>query len=265
MPLPLHLAGGARKHIFLIDRQPLIREWLTHVLNKEADTIVCGEAAGAMTAMRDITTCNPHAVIMDLILDDGSGLDLIEQILFHRPRIAILVLSTHDDVYHVDRVLRAGAKGYISKTEPTRKIVAALRCVLQGKIYLSRAGAQCLINRRAGELMPCGARPMGSLSGRELEVFEMIGRGLATRRIGGMLHLSPKTIQGYCGRIKGKLRLRDANELMREAIRWTDGAGKGNRRTTRQPGYDGIAAMGDMTTLPSVNQAGPQNTVGRTR
>ncbi|HUJ72637.1 MAG TPA: response regulator transcription factor [Verrucomicrobiae bacterium] len=217
---------ATRKQIFLIDPHPLVREWLTHVLNKETDTIVCGEAAGAMTAMRGITTCSPHGVVMDLILDDGSGLDLIEQILFRRPRIAILVLSSHDDVYHADRALRAGAKGYISKAEPTRNIVAALRCVLQGDIYLSHAGAQCLINRRAGELAPGGARRVESLSGRELEVFEMVGRGLGTRRIGGLLHLSPKTVQGYCGRIKDKLRLCDANELMREAIRWTDGSAK---------------------------------------
>ena len=187
---------------------------------------------------------------MDLILDDGSGLDLIEQILFRRPRIAILVLSAHDETYYADRVLRAGAKGYISKTEPTRKIVAALRCVLQGRVYLSRASAQCLINRRVGELAPCGVRPMESLSSRELEVFTMIGRGLGTRRIGGLLHLSPKTIQGYCGRIKDKLRLCDANELMREAIRWTEGPGQSNRRTVRQPDYDGIAAVDDVMMLP---------------
>jgi DNA-binding NarL/FixJ family response regulator len=204
-----------------------------------------------MTAMRDITICNPHGVIMDLILDDGSGLDLIERILSRRPRIAILVLSTHDDVYHVDRVLRAGAKGYISKTEPTRKIVASLRCVLQGKIYLGRANTQCLINRRAGELAPGGARPMESLSGRELEVFTMIGRGLATRRIGGVLHLSPKTIQGYCGRIKDKLRLRDANELVREAIRWTDGPARRSAPYNQRGAYEPDVGVIDLPELPA--------------
>jgi DNA-binding NarL/FixJ family response regulator len=192
---------------------------------------------------------------MDLTIEDGSGLDVIERILSRCPNTAVLVLSTHDEAHYAARLLRAGTRGCISKTEPTRKILSALRCVLQGKLYLGPATAQSLIGGRAARVV---ARPslvaVGSsietLSDRELEVFAMTGRGLGTRRIADALHLSPKTIQAYHGRIKAKLRLRDATELMREAIGWVEKPGKRNRRATRAPNDDGTAAVGDVTILP---------------
>jgi len=258
MPLPRNPAGstirrplpsGTKKHIFLIDRHPLTREWLTHVLNQEADTLVCGEAAGAVTAMRGITTGNPHGVVMDLILDDGSGLNLIEQILFRCPQIAILVLSTHDETYYADRVLRAGAKGYISKREPTEKILTALRCVLRGKLYLSAETTQRLIANRAGVSTIQKDHSVEALSDREFEVFVMIGRGLGMRQIAQMLHLSPKTIQEYFARIKEKMQLRDATELLREAMHWTETAGNRPTKLARQ-GDGGDLGVMDLSLHP---------------
>ena len=215
---------SGKKLVYLVDSHPLVREWLTYLLDQEPDLTVCGHAASATSALRGIASCSPHVIIMDLTFEDGSGLDLIERVLLHLPTTAVLVLSAHDASYYADRVLRAGAKGYISKNEPTRKIVAALRCVLQGKVYLNSVGVQLLIGNRAHAPAHDKARKVETLSDRELEVFAMLGRGLGPRRIAAMLHVSPKTIHTYCARIKGKLQLRDANELLREAICWIEKA-----------------------------------------
>jgi len=259
-PLPLNLAGstihrpdtnGGRKRIFLVDRQPLVREWLAYVLSHEPDIMVCGQAADASAAMRGIVALGPHAIIMDLSLEDGSGIDVIEHITGLSPKTAVLVLSTHAEAHYATRLLRAGARGCISKTEPTRKIIAALRCVLQGKVYLSPAALQRVFGSFGSASVPaCGSCRIDTLSDRELEVFAMTGRGLGTRHIADILHLSPKTIQAYHGRIKEKLRLSDATELMREAICWNERAGKRTRRTSRPPDDDGTADVGDMTMLP---------------
>jgi DNA-binding NarL/FixJ family response regulator len=254
MPHPLNLSGttiprpdthGVPKRIFLVDRQPLVRDWLAHALSLEPDMMVCGQAADASTALHGIAALHPHAVVIDLILEDGSGIDVIERIIYHSPKTAVLVLSAHDEAHYATRLLQAGARGYISKTEPTRKIIAALRCVLHGKLYLSPAAAQSLIGGRIREPIRRGAPSIETLSDRELEVFAMTGRGLGTRHIADILHLSPKTIQAYHGRIKDKLRLCDAHELMREAICWVESTGKRSRRTTRPPEDDGTADVGD--------------------
>ena len=252
--LPLPGTNGGRKRVFLVDRHPLVREWLAHVLNAESDVMVCGQAAAASAALRGIVALAPHAIIMDLTLEDGSGPEVIERILSCSPKTAVLVLSTHDEPHYAARLLRAGTRGCISKSEPTRKIIGAVRCVLQGKLYLGPAAVQQVLGSSGSASGPACGRydSIATLSDRELEVFAMTGRGLGTRRIASILHLSPKTIQAYHGRIKDKLQLCDANELMREAICWVEGAANKNRRTTRQPDDDGDAVVGDMTMLPPV-------------
>jgi DNA-binding NarL/FixJ family response regulator len=215
---------SGKKRVYLVDGQPLVREYLTGLLNKEPDLAVCGEAANVSLAMRGIMATNPHAAMIDLAFEDGSGFDLIEKISLRCPRTAVLVVSRHDEAYYADRVLRAGARGYVSKKEPTKRILAALRCILQGKVYLSPGTVQLLMGNRLGVLSSIKGRSVEALSDREIEVFAMIGRGLGTRRMAAMLHLSPKTIYAYCARIKGKLQLRDGNELVREAIRWIEKA-----------------------------------------
>ena len=247
---PSHLNDGKRR-VFLVDRQPLVREWLAYVLAQEPDVIVCGQAADPSMALRGIVALGPNAIIMDLSLKDGLALEVIRQIVSRTPKTAVLVLSTHDEPHYANRLLRAGARGCISKSEPTRKIIAALRCILQGRIYVSPAAVQSLIGGRAHEPTRGGPPSVKTLSDRELEVFAMTGRGLGTRQIAAILHLSPKTIQAYHGRIKDKLQLSDASELMREAICWVEGAGTRAGRTNRQLAVDGMAVAGDMTMLPS--------------
>jgi DNA-binding NarL/FixJ family response regulator len=216
------LSLSGKKRIYLVDGQPLVHEWLTHVLNNEPDMVVCGGAVNVSSATRAILALNPHVAIIDLAFDDGSGFDLIEKINLRCPRTAVLVLSMHDEMYYADRVLRAGAKGYISKKEPTKRIVVAVRCLLQGQLYLSPDGVQLLMKNRVDFSTSREARSVEILSDREIEVFAMLGRGLGPRRIAQMLHLSPKTVHAYSARIKAKLQLRDGTELLREAIRWLE-------------------------------------------
>jgi DNA-binding NarL/FixJ family response regulator len=237
-------AALARRRIYLVDDQPLVREWLTCALSLEPDMAVCGEAATVFAAMRDIATCDPHAAIIDISFEDGSGFDLIERIRNRTPQTAILVLSAHDELYYAQRVLRAGAKGYISKREPTRHILAAIRRVLQGKLWFSQQCMQSLVHNLTGESSSGHSHPsVENLSDRELEVFSMIGRGCGPRRIAEVLHISPKTVQAYCERIKEKLRLRDAIELHHEAILWMETIPRRPVRVSRKEpllGFDAI-------------------------
>lgn len=253
---PIPLSG--RKRIYLVDGQPMVREWLTHLLNQEPDMAVCGEAANISSAMRGIMTFNPHVAIIDLAFEDGSGFDLIEKIILRCPRTAVLVVSMNDEAYYADRVLRAGAKGYVCKKEPTKRIIAALRRVLQGKIYLSPGTVQLLMSNRAGASFSKKGRAVETLSDREIEVFAMLGRGLGARRMADMLHLSPKTIYAYCARIKKKLQLRDGNELLREAIRWIEKVAEHpvRRRRADYLSHDGIIDLSPRQLGRSSSQLG---------
>ena len=206
---------------------------------------VCGEAATVFVAMRDVAKSHPHAAIIDISFEDGSGFDLIERIRSRTPHTAILVLSAHHEFYYARRVLRAGAKGYVSKREPTKHILLAVRRVLQGKLWFSPHCIQSLVRDLAGGSSTERRGPsVASLSNRELDVFSMMGRGSGPRRIAEVLHISPRTVQAYCERIKEKLRLRDATELHREAILWTETVVRRPISPSREEplsGFDAIA------------------------
>jgi DNA-binding NarL/FixJ family response regulator len=203
--------------IFLVDDHPLVREWLTNLLNQQPDFSVCGETGSAPEALRLLEPARPDIVIVDISLASGSGLELIKSIRGLDAGKAILVLSMHDELLYAERALRAGARGYVMKSEATQKVIQAVRAVLAGQVYVSA---------KVGALMAeklVGARTNGSieqLSDRELEVFRLLGQGLSTRQISEHLHIGFKTVQGYTARIKEKLNLTNINELMREAIRW---------------------------------------------
>jgi DNA-binding NarL/FixJ family response regulator len=208
--------------VFLVDDHPLVREWLTTLLNHLADLRVCGEAAGAEQALEGIRASRPDIVIVDLALSEGSGLALIKSIKTEIPETAIVVLSMHDERFYAERAFRAGARGYVMKGESTSSIAAAIRDVLNGKLYLS-LGMQAAFARRFadGDLSALHA-PVKKLSDRELEVFRLLGQGYETRRVAQSMNVSIKTVQAYCARIKEKLQLANASELLREAIRWSD-------------------------------------------
>jgi DNA-binding NarL/FixJ family response regulator len=218
------------KHIstvFLVDDHPLVREWLTTLLNQLADLRVCGEAAGAEKALDGIRATKPDIAILDLALTEGSGLALIKSVKSEAPDTAIVVLSMHDERFYAERAFRAGARGYVMKGESTSSIAAAIREVLNGRLYLSPRMQTVFAERFTNGDVPDPHAPVKKLSDRELEVFRLLGAGYETRRVAQSLNVSIKTVQAYCARIKEKLQLANASELLREAIRWSDAQSAG--------------------------------------
>ena len=207
--------------VFLVDDHPLVREWLTHLIHQQSDLIVCGEAETAPAALQAINSLKPDVAIVDISLTEGSGIELIKGIKAAQARVAVIVLSMHDERLYAERALRAGARGYIMKRETAGKIIAAIRQVLEGKLYVSEALA-ALLAEKFVDGQTTMASPVEQLSDREFEVFQFLGQGYDTRRIAESLHVSMKTVQAYCARIKEKLKLANATELLREAIRWQE-------------------------------------------
>jgi DNA-binding NarL/FixJ family response regulator len=208
--------------IILVDDHPLVREWLTNLIHQQPDLMVCGEAETAPAALQIIATTKPDVAIVDISLKDSSGIELIKNIKASHPHVAVIVLSMHDEQLYAERALRAGARGYIMKRETTKKVIAAIRLVLAGKLYLSERLASLFAEKFVDGNAPTVSSPIEQLSDRELEVFQLLGEGYETRQIAESLRVSMKTIQVYCARIKEKLKLANATELLREAIRWNE-------------------------------------------
>jgi len=214
-------ASPAKRTILLVDDHPLVREWLTNLINQQHDLVVCGECGSAPAARQLVAQKKPDIAIVDITLTEGSGIELIKDMRIENPKTAIIVLSMHDESLYAERALRAGARGYVMKRETTKKIITAIRHVLEGKLYVSEKLAAAITERFAGGKTGAGS-PVEQLSDRELEVFQMLGQGMETRQIAESLHISMKTVQVYCARIKEKLNLSTATELLREAVRWQE-------------------------------------------
>jgi DNA-binding NarL/FixJ family response regulator len=208
--------------IFLVDDHPLVRESLASLIQQQSDFIVCGEAEDNIGAQRGILTTHPDVAIVDISLKGGSGLELIKIVKHRAPEISIIVLSMHEEGVYAERAIRAGARGYIMKRETSKKVIEAIRHVLSGKIYVSSHMAEILASKLLDGRETDGRNPVEALSDRELEVFDLLGQGIETRRVAEMLDVSMKTVQTHCARIKEKLALANAAELLREAVRWHD-------------------------------------------
>ena len=205
--------------VLLVDDHPLVREWLTNLINEEADFEVCGQAGDARAALELIGTLSPRIAVVDISLDGGSGLELIKDIKAQYPKTDAIVLSMHDEELYAERAMRAGAAGYIMKREATGKVLDALRAVLAGGLFFSNAVNAMLAQKL---VQGASAKPTAVeiLSDRELEVFQLLGCGYNTRQISEQMKVSFKTIQAYCARIKEKLNLANINELIFHAVRW---------------------------------------------
>jgi DNA-binding NarL/FixJ family response regulator len=204
--------------ILIVDDHPLVRAGLAQLIGDCPDLEVCAEAADMAEALRQIDSTNPDLAIIDLSLAGGSGLDLIEHIKSRNRNILMLVASMHDEMLYAERVLAAGARGYINKQEAQESIIRAIRQVLSGKVYLSEA----MTERMLSGMVDAGPekRDIDSLSNRELQVFELIGQGVPSGQIASQLNLSIKTIETHQAHIKKKLGLGSAHELNQRAIRW---------------------------------------------
>jgi DNA-binding NarL/FixJ family response regulator len=211
-----------RHRVFVVDDHPLVRESLATLIDRQSDLSICGQASDSASAFDAIVQLNPDVVVLDLSLPGESGLELIKKLqsLSRPPRL--LVLSMHDEAFYAERVLRAGALGYVMKHETTDKVIEGIRRVLMGRVFVSEKIAAQLAEKFVGVRGAQNLSPVARLSDRELEIFRLIGQGHETRRIAQKLNLSIKTVQAHSANIKEKLGLENAAALIREAVRWVD-------------------------------------------
>lgn len=207
--------------LLLVDDHPLMRKGLALTLDAEPDFEIVGQAADAEEALDAAPRLKPDVVLVDLSLPGMGGLELVKHLAAVLPEAKTLVVSRHDESLYADRAIRAGARGYVSKLEAGEKIVDAVRAVLRGSLYLSEEVKDRMLLGAAAGRDPM-ASPLDQLSDRELEVFEMTGKGVETRDIAERLHLSVKTVESYRARIKAKLGLSSATELLQHAVRWVE-------------------------------------------
>ena len=209
------IANPAR--ILIIDDHPVVRRGLAGLINEADDLTVCGEADSLSQGLALLRELKPALALVDLSLGDGHGLELIKQARAEGLTTRLLVVSMMDESLYADRVLRAGAEGYLRKEEATENIVSAIRDVLVGKVYLSATATARVLNQVATK-DGIDKTPIETLSDRELEVFELLGSGLSSRDIAERLELSVKTVETYREKIKAKLSLKNGTELTRHAI-----------------------------------------------
>jgi len=207
--------------ILIVDDHPLVRTGLGELLKHEADLKICCEASNLQEAFQFLRDSSPDVAIVDVSLPDGNGLDLVKRLRIRNPNTRILVLSMHDEALLAERALRAGALGYINKEEAAENIVSAIRQILKGKTWMSQRMTEHLLRAGAPGTSESFTSPVDCLSDRELEVFELIGRGLGTGDIAGKLHLSVKTIETHRANIKKKLYINSGSELTRRAMQWS--------------------------------------------
>lgn len=210
----------AKSRIFLVDDHAVVRDGLRGLIEQENDLIVCGESGDAHAALAAIAAAQPDLVLVDLSLQQGSGMELLKDLAIQQPSVLVLILSMHDEMIYAERVLRAGARGYVMKGSTSQQLITAIRRVLSGKVFISD-GVMSSIASKLGR--PKSDRPpIHRLSDRELQVFEFLGEGLSTSEIAERMHLSVKTVQVYFARLKDKFGVSKAKELLREAFRWNE-------------------------------------------
>ena len=210
-----------RARILIVDDHPAVREALALRIDRQADLEVCAEAADLGEALRLVAATRPDVSLVDISLKAGSGIDLIKRIKDRNAHVRILVWSMHSEALYAERALRAGALGYVQKDQATDRIVEAIRRVLEGKVYLSAAMAERMLQRAVGGARDEATRsPLDVLADRELEVFRLIGEGVKTAEIAERLRLSVKTVETYRDRIRQKLDLSDGTKLAHYATQW---------------------------------------------
>jgi DNA-binding NarL/FixJ family response regulator len=213
---------SSRLRILVVDDHPIVRLGIRQMIAVEPSLTICGEAESTRQALQMVTALKPDLALVDLSLEEGTGLELIRALRDTAPDVRILVFSMHDEALFAERALRAGARGYIMKQEAINGLVHAIREVAAGRLFVSQRMSQHLLER-LGHDAPATDDRFGNLTDRELQVLELIGRGLNTAAIAGQLEVSIKTIETYRSNIKTKLDLKDANDLIRFAAMWTEG------------------------------------------
>jgi DNA-binding NarL/FixJ family response regulator len=206
--------------VLVIDDHPIVRERLAELINQESDLVVCGEAEDSHQARKAVAELQPDIAIVDITLKDTYGIELIKEFKDRYPKLPMLVLSMHDEALYGERALRAGARGYLTKQEATKKVVDAIRKVLDGQIYTSEKMAANILQKVAGGKSPGGGSPTDVLTDRELEVFQLLGQGKTVKEIAESLFVSAKTVEAHREHIKQKMNFKTSAELLRYAIQF---------------------------------------------
>jgi DNA-binding NarL/FixJ family response regulator len=222
---PTGLSGGKRRarRVLIVDDHPIVRQGLRRVMENEEDLTACGEAETARDARALIKELSPDVVIADISLKQGDGIELVRDVRAHHPQLPILVLSMHDETIYAERMLSAGANGYIMKQAASEQFLVSLRRVLDGGIYVSEAVGNNMIQKFAAGGSYISANPIDRLSNRELQILHMIGKGMSTRETAHSLNLSIKTVESHRQRIKRKLNLTTGTQLVQYAVNWFTG------------------------------------------
>lgn len=208
--------------IFIVDDHPVIRWGYMSLIELEPDLQVCGEAGEALEALDKIAEACPDLAIVDISLEGMNGIELTKRLQALYPDLPILVVSMHDEILYGDRALRAGARGYIMKREVRTRVVEAIRRILSGGFYLSdKMSTRVLYQYQGGRFSECS--PIERLSDRELEVFELFGRGYSTSDIAGALLISRKTVESHRNRIRDKLGIDSTSQFIQHAVQWVLG------------------------------------------
>jgi DNA-binding NarL/FixJ family response regulator len=208
-----------KNRVFIVDDHCILREGLAHLINGEEDLMVCGETDNVTDALPAIEAAAPDIVMVDISLGDGSGIRLTENLAYSRPGLPVLVLSMHNESEYAERCLKAGARGYIMKQESSRRLLTALRKVLNGEIYVSDTLNVTLLNKFVKNKFESFDSSTKPLSNRELEVYQLLGQGLKKHKIAEQLNLSVKTIETYIEHIKIKLQLKGTHDVLMHAVK----------------------------------------------
>ncbi len=214
------LTGNRKYKIFIVEDHPIFLDGISQLINRENDMFVSGGCENAGECLKTIKDALPDLIIIDITLKDSCGIELTKEIKKKYPSLPILILSMHEELIFADRVLKAGARGYITKREATIKVIDAIRKVLQGKIYISDTMVDHFLERSITGGQNFNSSPVETLSEREFEVFNLIGKGMTNRAIAEVLSVSTNTISTYRERIKEKLNLQNNAELNRYAMQW---------------------------------------------
>jgi DNA-binding NarL/FixJ family response regulator len=215
------------KRILVVDDHPMMREGLAQLIGNQPGWELCGEAGTAHEALEKIGSLNPDLVLTDITLPGKNGLELIKDIQAMHPGVLVLVISMHDETLYVERVLRAGGRGYVMKQEGGKKIALAIRQVLDGQVFVSEKMSAKILEIFSGRREDAGHSPVEKLTDREFEVFQLIGQGVETKQMAEKLHISTKTVEVHRANIKAKLKLASMAELIRYAVRWVEAQNTG--------------------------------------
>jgi DNA-binding NarL/FixJ family response regulator len=215
-----------KRRVFIVDDHPIFRAGITQLVNHQAGLVACGGAEAALEAMEEIGRLKPDLVIVDISLKGTNGLELIKSLRAMFPEILVLVVSMHEESLYAERVLRAGARGYVMKQEASEKVMTAIEAVLGGSLYLSDAMNAVLVRKLTDRPVEAETgSPVFLLTDRELEIFHLIGRGVGTSQIADKLNLSVKTVDSHRANMKKKLKFRSAPDLVRFAVAWESEGG----------------------------------------